>query len=151
MRNNLIIIAVTLVLLSAGLYLYSTSKSKPTKPVITLRSKKPDVISKVVFAKSIDTKGRPVILGSKFGKKEEEIYMLVNLKNVKEGTKIEYVRYRNGKYLDHRSLEVTKANAGFASFNWKLQTPPGVRPAGNYLIKVYTNGKLETATTYIVS
>ena len=45
---------------------------------------------------------------------------------------------------------MTKANTNNVSFNWTLKKLGTTHLAGNYKVKVYTNGVFEKETTYIV-
>ncbi len=117
---------------------------------IEKRSKSPGVIADIILAKTIDaTTGKPLTITHAFSKKEPTIYAVMKLQHVSSGTRIEYVRYRNKKYLDHRSIQIVQPVL-YVNFHWKLKTPPADRPAGTYLIKVYANGKLEKAAEYVV-
>ncbi len=136
------------------LYPKVQSLLKPTRNAITIerRSVKPGIVAEVVFAKSIDLQtSKPLVLSSTFVKTDEDIYMVLTLNNVSVGTRIEFVRYRNSKYVDHGSVEIVKPKAQYTNINWMAKPPLGKRPAGEYLIKVYTNGKLETASSYTVT
>ncbi len=137
--------------LTGGQVPFSAKKGKVVR-ISKLRSKAPGVISAVISARDVSAQtGEPKVLSSKFSKKEGEIFVVMKLQEVKPGTKLEYVRYLNNKYLDHKSIEITRANAGYANFSWKLKDPPGIRATGEYFVKVYTNGKLEKTITYSVS
>ncbi len=130
---------------------FGAKKGKVVR-VTKLRTKTPGVISQVITARDVSAQtGEPKVLSSKFSKKEGEIFVVMKLSNVKRGTRLEYVRYLNNKYLDHRSMEITKENIDFANFSWKLVDPPGTRVAGEYFVKVYTDGKLERTITYSIS
>ncbi len=118
-----------------------------TKP----RSKAPGVITQVVTAKAIDSKtGQAASPTSTFSKTDPVIYSVVTLNNPKVGTKIEYSRYLNGKFLDNRSLPVVKASTSNVIFDWALSKPGAVRLVGNYKVKVYTNGIFEKEIKYQV-
>ncbi len=122
-------------------------KSQDAKP----RSKAPGIITQVVMAKGIDQKtGEAVDSSSSFSKKDKNIYVVLTLKDPKVGTRFEYTRYLNGKFLDNGSLEMKKAATNNVSFNWMLKKPDAAHLAGSYVIKVYTNGVFEKETQYKV-
>jgi len=75
---------------------------------------------------------------------------VLTLKNPKVGTKFEYVRYLNGKFLDNGNLTMKKANTNNVSFGWTLKKTGATHLVGTYRVKVYTNGVFEKETTYIV-
>lgn len=121
-----------------------TSNSPP-------RSKASGVITQVVTAKGVDLKtGEAINPISQFSKTDKTIFVVLTLKNPKVGTKFEYVRYLNGKFLDHGNLTISKASTNNVSFNWILKKPGLAHPIGNYKVKVYTNGVFEKDINYIV-
>ena len=120
---------------------------QPTKP----RSKIPGMIVSVVTAKGIDPKtGEAVNPTSIFSTTDKSIYVVATLQNTKVGTRIEYVRYLNNKFLDNRSITVTKPSTNNTSFVWTLKKIGATHPVGNYRVKVYSNGIFEKETSYAV-
>lgn len=127
-----------------------------TKPIAipspTLaRSKAPGVIISVVNARGIDPKtGEALDPVTTFLSTDKSIYAVTTLKDAKVGTRIEYVRYLNSKFLDNRSVKITKANTNNVSFIWTLKNSTAAHPAGEYRLKVYTNGIFEKEISYTV-
>lgn len=115
------------------------------------RSKAPGVIGEVLMTKTVDSIGRPLNLTSQFSKNDKEILLVTKLKNPKVGTDIEYVRYLDGKYIDHRSLKIEKVDALYASFSWELKDQFSTHRKGEYKVKLYTNGRAEKIVSYTVS
>ncbi len=125
----------------------SSPSVQPTKP----RSKAPGIVSSVVAAKSVDPKtGDAVNPTSVFLTTDKSIYIVTSLQNAKVGTKIEYVRYLSNKFLDNRSITITKPSTNNTSFVWTLRKPGATHPIGNYRVKVYTNGVFEKEIMYII-
>lgn len=119
----------------------------PTKP----RSKAPGIIVSIVTAKGIDPKtGEAVNPTSTFLTTDKKIYVVTTLQNAKVGTRIGYVRYLNNKFLDNRSITITKLNTNNTSFVWTLKNSTATHPIGNYRVKVYSNGIFEKETSYTV-
>ncbi len=113
------------------------------------RSVAPGVITQVATAKSFNSNGSPVNPTSKFTTKNNQMYLIASLKGAKPGQKIEYVRYLNGKYVDHRSVTLSKNILGYVYFGWS--TKPGKSfPIGIYRTRVYTDGVLEKRVNYMV-
>ncbi|MDO8621363.1 MAG: hypothetical protein Q7R31_03765 [Candidatus Levybacteria bacterium] len=120
---------------------------KPTLP----RSKAPGIIISVVTAKGIDLKtGEAIKPTATFLTTDKNIYAVTTLQNAKVGTRIEYVRYLNNKFLDNRSIKITKSNTNNTSFVWTLKNSTSIRPVGQYKVKVYTNGIFEKEISYQV-
>jgi len=122
-------------------------KSAATSP--QPRSKAPNVITQVTTARGLDIKtGEAVNPASQFSKTDKAIYVVLTLKNPKVGTKFEYTRYLNGKFLGNGNLTMKKTNTNNVSFNWTLKKPGATHLVGNYRVKVYTNGVFEKEVSY---
>ncbi len=118
---------------------------------IPARSKAPGIVINVVTAKGVDPKtGGAVNPTAIFLSTDKSIYAVIALKNANVGTRIEYVRYLNNKFLDNRSIKITKPNVNNTSFVWTLKNSTATHPAGQYRVKVYTNGIFEKETSYTV-
>ncbi len=125
----------------------ASPSAQPTKP----RSKAPGIIVSIVTAKGVDPKtGEAVKPTTIFLTTDKNIYAVTTLKNAKVGTRIEYVRYLNNKFLDNRSIRITKLNTNNTSFVWALKNSTSTHPVGQYKVKVYTNGIFEKEISYIV-
>lgn len=123
-----------------------TMQPKPTMP----RSKALGVITNVVIASSLDALGNAVTPASTFASTQKTIYLVLTVNNPKVGTKFEYIRYLNNKFLDSGSLKIMKPNLTNSSFSWSLSKPGATHLVGNYKVKVYTNGVFEKETLYSV-
>ncbi len=121
--------------------------AKPTLP----RSKTPGIITQVMTAKSINpTTGEVVNPTVDFVSTDKNIFLVLSLKNPKVGSKFEYVRYLNNVYLDKGSLAVTKPSTNNLSFVWTLKKVGATHQAGQYRIKVYSNGIFEKEISFTV-
>ncbi len=123
-----------------------TLSPKPTLP----RSKAPGVITNILTALSLDAQGKAVDPATTFTKTDKGIYLVLTVNKPKIGTKIEYIRYLNGKYLDNGVNKILKPNVTNTSFIWSLKKPGAVHLVGTYKVKVYTNGIFEKETSYTV-
>ncbi len=107
--------------------------------------------TQIILTKTIDPKtGLATSPASTFSKKDPTIYSVVALNNPSLGTKVEYVRYLNGKFLDNRNATTTKASDKNIIFDWKLNKPGATRLSGVYKVKIYTNGVFEKEVNYTV-
>ncbi len=119
----------------------------PAKP----RSKAPGIVTNVVTAKAVDPKtGIALTPSTVFLTTDKTIYLVVSVAAPKIGTKIEYSRYLNGKFLDNKSIAILKSNMTNVGFDWTLKKTGATHLAGEYRVKVYTNGVFEKKTTYTV-
>ncbi len=123
-----------------------TVQLKPTLP----RSKTPGIITSVVTSTALDAQGNAAGPSSSFLKTDKTIYLVLIFNNPKVGTKFEYIRYLNNKFLDNGSLKIMKPNLTNASFVWSLKKPGATHLPGNYRVKVYTNGIFEQEVSYTV-
>lgn len=123
----------------------TTTQPKPTLP----RSKPLGTITNVVTASSLDTQGNAATAASTFVPTQKTIYLVLIVNNPKVGTKFEYIRYLNNKYLDKGILKVTKPNLTNSSFSWTVKLG-ATHLLGVYRVKVYTDGVFEKESTYTV-
>jgi len=123
-----------------------TLSPKPTLP----RSKAPGIVINALTASSLDAQGKAVTLTTTFAKTDKNIYLVLTLNKPKIGTKIEYIRYLNGKYLDSGVNKILKPNVTNTSFVWSLKKPGATHLIGTYKVKVYTNGIFEKEVSYTV-
>ena len=124
-----------------------TLSPKPTLP----RSKAPGVITNIMTASALDAQGKTVAPVTAFAKTDKNIYLVLTINKPKIGTKIEYIRYLNGKYLDSGTNKILKSNVTNTSFIWSLIKPGTMHLVGTYKVKVYTNGIFEKEISYTVN
>lgn len=153
--THILILVIIVALAGASIFGYThylknkqPSKDISTKKVTLGRSKAPGIVSNLALTKEIDAKtGLPKSAGKNFSQKDQAIYLTMNLNKAKKGTNIEYVRFINGQYLDHGSIEINQDNDTIANFSWHLN-PGSLRLPGTYRVKIYTNGIFEKALSY---
>lgn len=150
-----IVILVILVALAGLSFLgYKFISKTPILPVVAKfkpSSQLAGIITRVTTAKEINPKTGLATKPSKyFLPKDPIIYLTMNLMDAKTSTRVEYVRYLNGKYLDHKSIRLTQPNPTIAIFNWKLGKATSTHRKGIYRVKLYSNGKFEKNLNYIV-
>ncbi len=128
------------------------AKKKPVvKQVIIRRSKSPNVITQATTAKAIDVNTGKVITAARvFSTNDKTVYLALDLDNPKIGTRIDYIRYLFGRYVDHGSVKVDKSRTSNLAFSWVVTRPLGSRPDGEYKVATYTNGILEKRVTYVI-
>lgn len=119
-------------------------KPTPSQPV--------SMILDVRTTKTLDPKsGAGGVAATTFSAKEPVIYVALHVNKPIKGTKFEYVRYFNGKYIDHKSLTTTIDKVDYVSFSWKLAAVNSKHLDGNYTVKLYVNGNFEKELNYQVS
>ncbi len=119
-----------------------------------LGQKPPQPVGMILGAKTTKTLDHKIGAGglevTTFSTKDPDIFIAVQVNKPPKGTKFEYVRYFKGKYVDHKSLETTKAGVDYVSFNWSLKTANSKRLPGDYRVKLYTNGNFEKEISFQV-
>ncbi len=121
------------------------------KQVVVRRSKIPNVIAKATTAKAIDVKTGKVITAARvFSPNDKTVYLALDLDSAKNGTSIDYIRYLNGRYVDHGNAKLNKDLIANISFSWTNIKPIGSVTDGNWKIATYTNGILEKRVNYTV-
>lgn len=152
----LIVGLISLALGVGGTIAYYSFMVKPTKtatstPTTTTPSTTKAQIKEAVAATSIDKDGKAVNPSNSFSAKaDRSIFVVGTLENVPKGSKIEYVRYLDGKYLDSKIATIDKDNLKYYSFVWTSKTANNEHPTGVYTVKLYLNGDVNEAITYTV-
>lgn len=155
-----IVIALIVVVLVAGagfLVYQRTQNANDAKqanstsdlPTATKTTTRLSVTKAVEFGTAIDSMGKIVTPLSSFAPSDGKINAVSALQNAPKGMKIEYVRYRDNKFVDNGSLTIAKDGAQYAGFNF---TPKSGKkhPTGVYKVKIYANGEYQTAGNYTV-
>lgn len=164
LTTGLILLIVGLALGIGGTIAYNHFKTKPTATVtstpaktVTSTATTPTTtavkaqITKAVAATSIDKDGKAINPSDSFNAKtDKSIYVIGTLESVPKTSKIEYVRYLNGKYLDSKIATITKDGLKYYSFVWTSKSSKSEHPVGVYTVKLYLNGDVNEAITYTV-
>jgi hypothetical protein len=87
---------------------------------------------------------------SVFSATQEKIMVVAELYAIPPGSKIEYIRYLNDKYLDSKSATITKVRPRYFSFDWTLQDRQKRHATGTYEVKMYLNGTYMRSVTFQV-
>ncbi len=154
-------VIILLIAIVAGLLGYKTyqqfkstqqaQKQTVVKQVIVRRSKIPNTIVQATTAKAIDVKTGKVITAARvFTLDDKKVYLALDLDSAKSGTNIDYIRYLNGRYVDHGNSKLNKDLVSNISFVWTNSRSLGSVIEGKWKIATYTNGILEKRVNYEV-
>jgi len=154
-------IIILLIALVGGLIGYKTyqqiqsqkqaEKKTVVKQALVRRSKIPNVIVTATTAKAIDVKTGKVITAARvFSLDDKTVYLALDLDSAKIGTSIDYIRYLNGRYVDHGNSKLSQDLISNISFSWTNSRSLGSLTEGKWKIATYTNGILEKRVSYVV-
>ncbi|GEM_PF-1206691 len=160
-QSKFVIVFLLFAIVAGGLVGYkiynqhTTQKQATTKTVIKQvlirRSKILNVIIKATTAKAIDVKTGKVITAARvFSLVDKTIYLALDLNSPKSGTHIDYIRYLNGRYVDHGNVKIQNDQTNTISFSWTNVRTLGSVADGKWKIATYTNGILEKRVSYVV-
>ena len=144
-----LLVVLIVALAGVGFLVYRHNHSA-TSSTAKSSAKNSAIITDLQFSKAVDGKGAPLSSTTQFSTTDPTIYAVVTLKNPAKNTRLEFVRYRNDKFVGNGSLKVAKDGAGYAGFMWNAKTSKA-HPRGTYKVKVYTNGRFERSATYTVN
>lgn len=112
-------------------------------------TKGPLVVKSVEFSTTVDSVGKATAPSTTFTATDGKINVVATLQSPPKGTRIEFVRYRDNKFVDNGSLAITKEGAQYAGFDFTSK-PGKKHPTGTYRVKIYANGVYQVSGTYSV-
>ncbi len=148
MNKNIKYVIIGIVALVGLIFLFNNGKkpSVPAQPT-QIRISGASIV-KAVTSRSIDAKGNATGETTTFDAKTDKIvYVVLTLKNAIKSTKLSYVRYLNGKYIDSKVAQPSKD--GVTNFYFTFEKGIGDYPKGTYNVKLYVDGQRATNLTYI--
>ena len=162
LHNKFLVVIVPIAILSTLLILFFFFDAFVSKkPVITpirrtvklgmvRRSEDPQKITQVTTATTIDAiTGKVLHPSSTFSINDKNIYLVVKLNTPTVGSHVDYIRYFNGKFIDHGEITVTNPSTKDVVFNWD-KTIRAPSESGTYTITTYYNGIFEKRLDYTI-
>ncbi len=121
------------------------------KQVLVKRSKSPGIIQRGLTGKAIDVNtGKIVTAARVFSGDDKTVYLELDLQSPPKGTVIDYIRYKDGKYVDHGEVTLEKTDTQNVLFNWTINKLLASAREGNWKVATYTNGILEKRIAYSI-
>lgn len=150
----LMIILIGLVLLKTQ----ETQKQQTTVKKITInqqilqkRSKDLGFIQRGLTGKAVDVNTGKVVKAARiFSLDDKVVYLELDLNTAPKGTVIDYLRYKDGRYVDHGEVTLEKADIKNMLFNWTINALLAHVRDGKWKIATYTNGILAKRIAYEV-
>lgn len=158
LKNRFIFIFIILVLILGGVLAYKQFIGmKPTKTmvvnkqVLQKRSKDLGYISRGLTGKAIDVNTGKIVKAARvFSDLDRLVYLELDFYTAPQGTLIDYIRYKNGRYVDHGELALPRADTKNILFDWTMNNLfPSIHD-GKWKIATYANGILAKRISYEV-
>lgn len=158
-RKSVLVFAL-LAIVIGGLVIYKqVNKVKPQVRTITLnkqvlqkRSKDLGFIDRGLTGTAVDVNTGKVVKAARiFTANDKVVYLELDFNTAPKGTVIDYIRYKNGRYVDHGEVILTKANTKNVLFNWIINNLLSNARNGKWRIATYANGILAKRITYEVT
>lgn len=157
-KRIFLIVFIVLVIFLGGLLLYKQfGKTKPqtrtiNRQVIQKRSKDLGYVQRGLTGKAIDVNTGKIVKAARiFTPDDKTVYLELDLVTAPKGTVIDYIRYKNGRYVDHGEVTLIKANTKNVLFNWIINNLLSNVRNGKWRVATYTNGILAKRITYDVT
>ncbi len=131
------------------LRIITISKQKVEKNLMA--STTPELID-AVMTDHVAENGAAVLLASttlSLASTTENIYAVLTLKNVKQDTKIAYIRYYKNAYIDSGISHPSRSGLRYFHFQWSLKSDK-IRAVGDYSLMLYIDGKKSKTIRYTI-
>ncbi len=156
-----VFIFVLLVITLSGLVWFKTSQQvqkTPTvkqmiinKQILQRRSKDLGFIQRGLTGKAVDVNTGKIVTAARiFSLNDKTVYLELDLNAPPKGTVIDYLRYKDGRYVDHGEVVIAKTDTKDLLFNWTINTLLAHIRDGKWKVATYTNGILAKRITYEV-
>lgn len=106
-------------------------------------------IKEAALADAITESGKAAKTLTSFASTTRSIYVVLALQNARQDTELGYIRYYNVTYVDSASAHPSRTGLAYFHFEWSLKSGE-IRPAGNYSLQFYVDGKKSKTISYAV-
>jgi len=158
-KNKFIVLFILFILALGGLLLYKqiqsskqqTRKIVVNKQVLQKRSKDLGLINRGLTGRAVDVNTGKIVKAARiFSLDDKTVYLELDFNTAPQGTVIDYIRYKNGRYVDHGEVTLMKANTQNILFNWIINSLLSNIRDGKWRVATYTNGILAKRISYEV-
>ncbi len=157
LKGPVLLFAVLMLAVAAGVAIKTyqqirrpqVTKITVNKQALQKRSKDPGFIYRALTGKAIDVNTGKIVKAARiFSSNDKTVYLELDLNKPLKGTIIDYIRYKDGRYVDHGEVTLAEADINNLLFNWTInQLLVGLRD-GKWKIATYTNGILAKRINY---
>ena len=156
--KKIIIALILLAFIVIGLVVYK-QVNKPQvktitvkKQVVVRRSKDLGLITRGLTGKAVDVNTGKIVKAARiFSLDDKAVYLQLDLQSAPKGTVLDYIRYKNGRYVDHGELTIAKNNIENVLFNWTISNLLVNLTQGKWKVATYSNGILAKRILYEIS
>ena len=122
------------------------------KQVIQRRSADLGLINLALTGKAIDVNTGKIVQAARvFNVGDKTVYLELDVTNPPVGTLIDYIRYKEGKYVDHGEITITSSTTNNVLFNWTINKLLAASRNGKWKIATYANGVLAERINYEIT
>lgn len=122
------------------------------KQAVIRRSKDLGIIQRSLTGKAVDVNTGKIVTAARiFSPNDKTVYLELDFLSATKGTVVDYIRYKNGRYVDHGEVVVAKSDTKNLLFNWTITKLLGASRDGKWKIATYTNGVLAKKILYEIS
>lgn len=151
------IVFIILLVVVVGLVTYKQIKNAKTQvktitvntQVLQKRSKDLGHINRGLTGSAIDVSTGKIVKAARiFTPDDKTVYLELDLNFAPKGTVFDYIRYKEGRYVDHGELVLDKSNTQNILFNWTINNLLANIRDGKWKIVTYDNGILSKRIAY---
>lgn len=121
--------------------------------ILMRRSENLNEIKRSLTGKAIDVSTGKILKAARIfsSRDDRTVYLELDLQNIKKGLVIDYIRYKEGRFVDHGEIILTNDNIQTVLFNWTINSSIVKLTEGNWKVATYTNGVLANRILYSVT
>lgn len=160
-QRKFALLFILMIIVVIGLFFAKTYRFQPKTPTVikktvmkqmlVTRSKDKGVLIRGLTGKAFDVNTGKVVKAARiFSLDDKSIYLELDFNNAPKGLVIDYLRYKDGKYVDHGEITIAKDNTQNTLFNWTVNNLMANLRNGKWRIVTYTNGILAKRFIYLV-
>ena len=149
---------VLIIIVVLGLVVYKQTHKPQVKTitakkqVVVRRSKDLGLITRGLTGKAVDVNTGKIVKAARiFSLDDKAVYLQLDLQSAPKGTVIDYIRYKNGRYVDHGELTIAKNDIKNVLFNWTISNLLANLTEGKWKVATYSNGILAKRILYEIS
>lgn len=119
------------------------------KQELVKRSKDLGLVSRALTGSAIDVNTGTIVKAVRiFSPDDKTVYLELDFNSAPVGTVVDYIRYKDGRYVDHGEITIAKLNTKNILFDWTISKLLANLRNGKWKVATYTNGVLAKRILY---